>query len=79
MRGLTARGPSPSADVVLLSNIGVPERVWEHGRVHDLSELIGAEVRRVAFDYQVTLLFVAGTPDAERVSAYLQLETPVQY
>ena len=46
--------------------------------MHDLSELVGAKVRRVAFDYQVTLLFVAGPADAERVSAYLQIETPVR-
>ena len=46
--------------------------------MHDLSELVGAEVRRIAFDYQVTLLLVAGPAGAERVSAYLQIEAPVR-
>ncbi|MEA2931883.1 MAG: hypothetical protein QOI56_668 [Actinomycetota bacterium] len=46
--------------------------------MHDLSELVGAEVRRIAFDYQVTLLLVAGPAEAERVSASLQIEAPLR-
>lgn len=46
--------------------------------MHDLSELVGAEVRRIAFDYQMTLLLVAGPAGAERVSASLQIEAPVR-
>jgi Family of unknown function (DUF6188) len=46
--------------------------------VHDLSVLVGAEVRRIAFDYQVTLLLVEGPGDAERVSAILQIEARIR-
>jgi hypothetical protein len=46
--------------------------------VHDLSALVGAEVRRIAFDYQVTLFLVDGPGDAERVSAILHIEAPIR-
>lgn len=46
--------------------------------MHDLSALVGADVRRIAFDYQVTLLLADGPGDAERVSAVLQIEAPIR-
>jgi len=42
----------------------------------DLSALVGAEVRRVQLDYQVTLLLVDGPYKTERVRAELILESP---
>jgi hypothetical protein len=57
---------------------GKAERAWKDGPVHDLSALVGAEVRRVAFDYQVTLLLVEGPANAERVSGNLQIEAPIR-
>lgn len=46
--------------------------------MHDLTPLIGAEVRRLSFDYQVALLLVEGPANAERISAHLQIETPIR-
>jgi hypothetical protein len=46
--------------------------------VHDLSALVGADVRRIAFDHQVTLFLALGPADAERVSALLQIEAPIR-
>lgn len=46
--------------------------------MHDLTPLIGAEVRRLSFDYQVTLLLVEGPANAERISAHLQIEAPIR-
>lgn len=46
--------------------------------MHDLSALVGADVRRIAFDYQVTLVLVEGPSNAERVSANLQIEAPIR-
>lgn len=46
--------------------------------MRDLTSLIGAEVRRLSFDYQVTLLLVEGPANAERISAHLQIEAPIR-
>lgn len=42
----------------------------------DLTALVGAEVRQIRFDYQVTLVLVDGPDRRERVAAELQLEAP---
>ena len=46
--------------------------------MHDLSALVGADVRRIALDYQVTLFLADGPGNAERVSAILQVEAPIE-
>lgn len=76
-----ARNSKP-ADHLVRSGAGPHEpafeRLSENVPVQDLTPLVGAEVRRVCFDYQVTLDLVDGPALAERVRAYLQIEAPVQ-
>lgn len=45
--------------------------------MHDISSLVGGEVRRLSFDYQVTLLLAEGPANSERLSANLQIEAPI--
>ncbi len=52
-------------------NVGMPTR--------DLSALVGCDVRRVSFDYQVTLLLADGPYQYERVNATLTVEAPFRF
>ena len=58
--------------------IPIASEIGHDRHVPDVSPLVGAEVRRVQLDYQVTLLLVDGPYKAERVNAVLIMETPFQ-